>query len=113
MRCRRERGAVTASPPLTLRDTRVFETSGKRGQGIATMGGPIVQWRRGPDSLLVLPFVPVIPQTIQTAFAAVGINPDPIEHSAGGVDGILFMMGRNNFRLDRKVSTRDIPVCSS
>ena len=98
MRCRRERGVVTAAPLLTLRDTRIFKTGGERRQRIRTVRGPIVQWIGSPYPLLVFPLIAIVFQAIQTAFAAVRINPGPIEHATDRIDAIELVVSRDNLR---------------
>jgi hypothetical protein len=59
-----------------------------------------VKWKRGPDALLVFPLIAVVLQTIQTALAALGVNPRPIEDTTDGIDAVEFVMGRHNLRLN-------------
>ena len=54
---------------------------------------------RRPDPLLVFPLIAVALQAIQTAFAAIGINPGPIKDTTHRIDAILLVMGRHNLRL--------------
>ena len=52
-----------------------------------------------PYPLLILPFIAVVFQAIQTTLASNGINPGPIKHPASGVNTVEPMVGRDNVRL--------------